>query len=404
MLDDRQRALATVDLSAVRHNIAHLVSLLPAGTALCAVVKANGYGHGAVPVARAALQAGASWLGVATVAEAEELREAAIAAPLLIFGPLTGAELTRAVKAHVDVAVWSQAFLAEALRRRAHVHVKFNSGMGRLGVRERDAAALAAAAGDRLSGLMSHFATADEDDPAFFALQLERFTALAADLKASYPNLTAHTANSAATMREPASHFDMVRTGIAIYGLSPFGDDPEPRGLRPALRLSSYVAAVREVVPGESVGYGRRYVAERPARLAIVPIGYADGVTRALTNRGDVLIAGRRCRITGTISMDQLTVLLPDDPAAVRPGDEVVFIGRSGAERILAEDVARLLDTINYEVACDIAPRVVRRYVEAPVTSEAARVTAVSRVPAATPAPGVRSATTPPDDGPPDSA
>jgi len=362
VLDDRHRALATVDLSAVRHNIAHLVALLPAGTALCAVVKANGYGHGAVPVARAALQAGASWLGVATVAEAEELREAAIAAPLLIFGPLTGAEAARAAKAHAEVTVWSDEFLAEALRRRLRVHVKFNSGMGRLGVRETEAAALAAAAGPSLAGLMSHFATADADDPSFFEGQLARFTALAAQLKTRFPSLTAHTANSAATMREPAAHFDMVRTGIAIYGLSPFGDDPTPRGLRPALRLCSYVAGIREVVPGESVGYGRRFIADRPARLAIVPIGYADGIARALTNRGDVLIAGRRCRITGTISMDQLTVLLPDDPQAVRPGDEVVFIGRSGAERILAEDVARLLDTINYEIACDVSPRVARRY------------------------------------------
>lgn len=366
MLDDRQRALATVDLSAVRHNITHLISLLPAGTALCAAVKANGYGHGAVPVARAALQAGASWLGVATVAEAEELREAAITAPLLIFGPLTGVEMARAAKAHAEVTVWSQAFLAEALRRRVRVHVKFNSGMGRLGVDEAAAAMLAAAAGPCLSGLMSHFATADEDDPSFFVSQLERFTALAAQLKARHAGLIAHTANSAATMREPASHFDMVRTGIAIYGLSPFGDDPAPRGLRPALSLSSYVAGIREVGPGESVGYGRSFIADRPGRLAIVPIGYADGIARAVANRGDVLIAGRRCRITGTISMDLLTALLPDDPEAVRPGDEVVFIGRSGSEHILAEDVARLLGTITHEIACGVSPRVVRRYLEAP--------------------------------------
>jgi len=373
VLDGRERALATVDLSAVRHNIATLSGRLAPGAALCAVVKANGYGHGAVPVARAALRAGASWLGVATVAEAEELREAALAAPILVFGPLTGHELARAARAHADVAVWSRAFLDEALRRRVRLHVKFDSGMGRLGVAEPEARDLAAAAGESLSGLMSHFATADEGDPTFFLRQLERFTALATELKAAYPGLVAHTANSAATMREPAAHFDLVRTGIAIYGLSPFGDDPMPRGLRPALRLSSYVAGIRTVEPGDSVGYGRRFIAHRPARLAIVPIGYADGVTRALTNRGDVLIAGRRCRISGTISMDQLTVLVPDDPAAVRPGDEVVFIGRSGRERILAEDVARLLDTINYEVACDVSPRVARRYVETPAEAEVER-------------------------------
>ena len=381
MLDDRQRALATVDLSAVRHNIAHLVALLPAGGRLCAVVKANGYGHGAVPVARAALQAGASWLGVATVTEAEELRDAAIAAPLLIFGALTGAEVARAARARAEVAVWSDAFLAEALRCGARVHVKFNSGMGRLGVDEGAAAALCAAAApsSTLTGLMSHLATADEDDPAFLMTQLERFTALAGQLKEHYPGLIAHVANSAATMREPAAHFDMVRTGIAVYGLSPFGDDPEPRGLRPALRLSSYVAGIREVGPGDSVGYGRRFVADRPARLAIVPIGYADGVARALTNRGEVLVNGRRCPIAGTISMDQLTVLLPDDPGAVRPGEEVVFIGRSGAERILAEDVARLLDTINYEIACDVSPRVVRRYIETAAPAEAAGAGAAGR-------------------------
>ena len=394
MLDDRQRALATVDLSAVRHNIAYLVSLLPAGGALCAVVKANGYGHGAVPVARAALQAGASWLGVATVTEAEELREAALAAPILIFGPLTGAETARAARAHADVAVWSQAFLAEALRHRLGLHVKFNSGMGRLGVREHEAAALADTAGPALSGLMSHFATADEDDPTFFLAQLERFTALATRLKARHPGLIAHCANSAATMREPAAHFDLVRTGIAIYGLSPFGDDPAPRGLRPALRLSSYVAGIREVERGESVGYGRRFIADGPARLAIVPIGYADGIARALTNRGDVLIAGRRCRITGTISMDQLTVLLPDEPGAVRPGDEVVFVGRSGDELILAEDVAALLGTINYEIACDVSPRVVRRYVERPSDVAAA---GGPRTPATPPAPPRDDPSVPPD-------
>jgi alanine racemase len=364
MLEGRERALALVDLDAIRHNIAHLKAQLPAGGMLCAVVKANGYGHGAVPAARASLQAGADWLGVATVTEAEELRAAGFTAPVLAFGAMTGAELRRAVAADAQVAVWSQAFGAEARKAGAAVHVKFNSGMGRLGVGEEKAlelAAEAAAGPSSLAGLMSHFATADEDDQSFFFLQLERYTTLAAEFTRRWPDVLRHTANSAATLREPRSHFDMVRTGIAIYGLDPANRDPDAFDLRPAMHWSSYLAGDRVLQPGDSVGYGRRFVAERPTRVGIVPIGYADGVNRVLTNRGEVLIAGRRCPISGTISMDQLTVRLPDD--ACRLGDEVVFIGESGRERILCEQVAQLLGTINYEVVCDVSPRTVRRYV-----------------------------------------
>jgi alanine racemase len=366
MLEGRERALAEIDLSAVRHNVRRLSRDLPPGARHCAVVKAFGYGHGAVPVARAALQAGSSWLGVATAAEAEELRDAGLDVHVLIFGPLTGAELVRAVAADADVVVWSTAFAGAARRLGARCHVKFDSGMGRLGATEGEARELCetvAAGASRLVGFMSHFATADEPDPAFFLFQLGRFSALADELRRAYPDLVCHVANSAATLRDPASHFDMVRNGIAVYGLAPSNDDPFKDDLRPAMRLSSYVAGIREVRPGESVGYGRRFVADAPARLAIVPIGYADGVARALTNRGEVLVAGRRCRIAGTISMDQLTVLLPDGWGA--PGDEVVFFGESRGERILCEEVARLLGTVNYEVACDVAARVVRRYVGA---------------------------------------
>ncbi len=377
MLRGRERALAEVDLDAIRHNVRRLGRDLPPGAVHCAVVKANGYGHGAVTVARVALEAGATWLGVACVAEARELRAAGLRAPILVFGPLNGTELEMAVAVGADVVVWSERFLAEAIRLGAGVHVKFNSGMSRLGVGEDKARLLCgtAAAAGRLAGLMSHFATADEADTTFFEYQLERFTALAAELGAVYPNLLCHTANSAATLRGPRTHFGMVRTGIAMYGLAPSNDDPFKDDLRPAMRLSSYVAAVRLVAPGESVGYGRRFVADEPARIAIVPIGYADGVSRALTNRGEVLVAGRRCRITGTISMDQLTVRLPDDHG--KPGDEVVLFGTAdggkaaaggaaddpgAAPRILCEEVARLLETINYEIVCDVGPRVVRRY------------------------------------------
>lgn len=384
MLAGRERALAEIDLEAIRHNVRRLMRDLPDGAVHCAVVKANGYGHGAVQVARAALEAGSTWLGVACVVEAEELRGAGLTAPILIFGPMTGAELQRAVKAGVDVAVWSIPFLAEARRLGARVHVKFNSGMGRLGVKEDAARELAAGAAESglLVGLMSHFATADEPDTTFFEYQVGRYAALATELKALYPHLLCHTANSAATLREPRAHFDMVRTGIAMYGLAPSNDEPFKDDLRPAMKLSSYVASVREAQPGESVGYGRRFIADTPARLAIVPIGYADGINRLLTNRGEVLVAGRRCPIRGTVSMDQMTVLLPDDWG--RAGDEVVFFGAAGdgaggdgraftgaeepradapdASRILCEEVARLLQTINYEVVCDVSPRVVRRY------------------------------------------
>jgi alanine racemase len=363
MLEGRERALALVDLAAIRHNIRHLKDQLPARGMLCAVVKANGYGHGAVQAAQASLQAGADWLGVATVTEAEELRAAALTAPVLIFGAMTGAELRRAVAAAAHVVVWSQAFTTEARKAGAAVHIKFDSGMGRLGVGEQkalDLAAEAASGPSCLVGLMSHFATADEDDQGFFFGQLERYTAMAAEFRRRWPRVICHAANSAATLREPRSHFDMVRTGIAIYGLDPANLDPDAFDLRPAMRWSSYLAGDRVVQPGESVGYGRRFIAERPTRVGIVPIGYADGINRALTNCGEVLIAGRRCPISGTISMDQLTVRLPDD--ACRLGDEVVFIGESGDQRIVCEQVARLLGTINYEVVCDVSPRTVRRY------------------------------------------
>ena len=368
MLKGRERALALVDLAAIRHNVTRLAGLLPAGAALCAVVKADGYGHGAVPVAGAALQAGATWLGVATVSEAEEMRGAGFSTPVLVFGPTTGSELRRAVAADAQVVVWSERFCKAACAAGATVHIKFNSGMGRLGVDEGTALDLAADAAEgpsRLAGLMSHFATADEDDRTFFFSQLERFTALAAEFRRRYPGIICHTANSAACLREPRAHFDMARAGIAIYGLAPNNRDPFADGLRPAMRLSSYLAGERIVRPGDSVGYGRRFIAERDTRIGIVPIGYADGIARALTNRGEVLIAGRRCRITGTISMDQLTVQLPRD--ACKPGDEVVFFGECDGERILCEEMAQLLGTINYEIVCDVSPRTVRRYInEAP--------------------------------------
>ena len=385
MLAGRHRAVAEIDLEAIRHNVRRLMRDLPDGAVHCAVVKANGYGHGAAPSARAALAAGSTWLGVATAPEAEELRAAGFTAPILIFGPLTGTGLERAAASAAEVVGWSEPFIAEAARLGVPVHVKFDTGMGRLGVPARGAVQLCeqAHAGGVLSGLMSHFATADEEDTDYFERQLSRFTRLAGELKERFPGLICHTANSAATLRDPRAHFDMVRTGIALYGLAPANDDPFKHELRPAMKLVSYLAGVRDALPGDSVGYGRTWCAVEPTRIGIVPVGYADGVRRALGNRGEVLVAGRRCAIVGRISMDQLTVKLPDDWG--RAGDEVVLFGAAGdgvaggaavawtepdaprlddagTPRILCEEVARLLGTINYEVACDVAPRVARRY------------------------------------------
>jgi alanine racemase len=211
---------------------------------------------------------------------------------------------------------------------------------------------------------MSHFATADElDDDGFFQRQLARFAGWARAVKAEHPELLLHAANSAAVLREPAAHFDMVRCGIAVYGMDPFGEDPLARGLEPALELSSYVAEIKACRVGESAGYGRRFVAERDTYLGVLPIGYGDGWRRGLSNNGDALIGGRRFPLVGTVSMDNITVDLGADPVVEElRGARAILIGTDGSERITSEEVARRLDTINYEVTCALTPRVRRMY------------------------------------------
>jgi len=343
------RALARIDTGAIERNCARLAALAP----LCAVVKADGYGHGAVPAARAALRGGAQWLAVATALEARQLRAEGVDGPLLIMGALSPDEVAIAARADADVVAWREDFAA-ALPRELRVHVKLDTGMGRLGTRDPDEASrVVHALGDRCAGLMTHFATADEDDPAFLDAQLAEFTTWIA----RHPGLRVHAANSAAAIRRPDARFDLVRCGIAIYGLDPFHRDPADHGLEPALELLSYVAEVKRCEAGQSAGYGRRFVAERPTWLGTIPIGYGDGVRRALTNNAEVLIDGRRFPVVGTVSMDNITVDLGDDPPG--RGAEVVLIGRG----ILAEDWARRLATINYEITCGISARVPREHV-----------------------------------------
>jgi alanine racemase len=248
---------------------------------------------------------------------------------------------------------------AVAARGGGRVHVKLDTGMGRLGTRDAGLADALVARIGRPAGLMTHFATADDPDDAFLDEQLGLFLAWAQPHKARDPSLLLHAANSAATLREPRAHLDLVRCGVAIYGMDPFGVDPDEHDLRPALTLSSYVAAVKDVAPGQSAGYGRRFVAQRPTVTGTVPIGYADGVRRGLTNNAELLVGGRRVPLVGTVSMDNVTVELGPG-TDVRVGDEVVLLGAQGRERVLAEEWARRLGTINYEVTCALTARVPR--------------------------------------------
>jgi alanine racemase len=363
-----RRALARIDLAAIERNCIRLARVA-SPAALCTVVKADGYGHGAAPAARAAQAGGAAWLAVATAHEAAELREEGIGGPILVMGALSGQELTVALRARADIVAWSDGFVAALAAHPAAagtgVHVKLDTGMGRLGTREeeeasRTAAAVAEAPRLRLAGAMTHLATADDDDPTFAREQLARFTPWAHAIRAAHGPLLRHVANSAATLGIPAARLDMVRCGIAAYGMDPFGEDPRRHGLTPALELRSYLAEVKPIAVGESAGYGRRFVAEAPTSIGTVPIGYGDGVRRALTNDCDLLIGGRRVPLVGAVSMDNVTVDLGRAPP--ERGAEVVLIGSQGPERVLAEEWARRLGTINYEITCAISRRVPREY------------------------------------------
>jgi alanine racemase len=367
------RALARVNLAAISRNVARLRGGLTGAAELCAVVKADGYGHGAVPAARAALAGGATWLAVATAEEAASLRAAGISSPVLVMGAVSDDELPVAVAARAELVAWSSRFVDQVERAvgsagagAVRIHVKLDTGMGRLGTRgvgdAVEVASRVAAARPvlELAGAMTHFASADED-PEFTATQLSRFEPFVRELRERSPAIVVHAANSAATLREPASHFDLVRCGIAVYGGDPMNVDPFLHGLEPALELTSYVAAVKRALPGESAGYGRRWVAGGETWIATVPVGYGDGFRRAFSNNCEVLIRGRRYPVVGTVSMDNITVeVFVED--AVRCGDAVTLIGADGDDRVTAEELARRIDTINYEILCGLSARVPRAY------------------------------------------
>ena len=323
------RSELTVDLGAIRRNAANLIRAL-AGAELWAVVKANAYGHGAVDVAGAALGAGAGALCVVTVPEALELRQEFPAARILVMGPALPREVAQAREAGLELTVADAAIPDEV-----PVHLKLDTGMGRFGLSEL------VTPPSNVVGLMSHLASADCDE-GFTAEQVERFSTLTADSA----HLTRHLANSAAALRFPDARFDAARCGIALYGLSPFGGDPRDDGLEPALRWESHLAQVKRLQPGQSTGYGRRFVAEQPTWIGLVPVGYADGFRRALSG-ATVQVAGEPRRVVGTVSMDSFAVELEGD---LPLGTPVVILGHG----VLAEEHARVAKTINYELVAGI--------------------------------------------------
>ncbi|HEX5936997.1 MAG TPA: alanine racemase [Actinomycetota bacterium] len=353
-----------VDLEAIRHN-ARL--LKPPGSDLMAVVKANGYGHGDVEVARAAIEAGATWCGVALVEEGLRLRAAGVEVPILVLSELPAGSEAVALAHRLTPTLYTEPGLerlSAAARGRVGVHVKIDTGMHRVGVwpPEETPAFVrrVRAAGLELEGLCTHFACA-EDDEVLTKEQLSTFLEAEEAVRAGGDRPLCHTANTAATILYPETHLDLVRPGIGLYGILPAPGVGAKLGLRPALRWQSEVASVSRLPAGEATSYGHRYRLDRDAWIATVPVGYADGYPRQLTNVGEVLIGGGRHPIAGTVTMDQLVVDCGD--REVHPGDEVVLIGTQGEETIGADELGRSFGTIGYEIVSRIGQRVPRRHV-----------------------------------------
>jgi alanine racemase len=373
------RTEARVDLSAVRHNVGVLAERAAAGAGVMAVVKADGYGHGLVPTARAAVEGGAAWLGVAFLEEALAVRSAQIDAPVLAWLTTPGEDLRPAVAAAVDLGVYDVAELAAAAAAAtatgttARIQLKCDTGLSRGGAQPSDWPALCEAAAKaeadgtvKVTGLWSHFAFADggADHPTNSKQAAVFAEALGVATAAGLEPEVRHLANSAATLTAPATHYDLVRPGLAVYGLSPVPQlgGPKAFGLRPAMTLASTVALTKRVPAGVGVSYLHRYVTATETSLALVPLGYADGVPRNATNAAQVQLGGARRTIAGTVCMDQFVLDVGDDPVAA--GEEVLLFGPGTSGEPTAQDWADWLGTINYEIVTRVGARVPRTYLE----------------------------------------
>jgi alanine racemase len=366
------RAWADVSLDAVAANVATLRSVCGEAE-LCAVVKADGYGHGAARVAQAAVEAGSGWLAVAQPAEATALRSAGITAPMLLLSEPRPADVDEVLDADVAVTVYTPDLIrqlgaaASARGRPSAVHLKVDTGMHRVGAAPHDVVALAklidADSGLSLAAVWTHCAVADEPDNPFTATQLERFDAVVAEVEAAGIGVPMrHAANSAGAIAHPASRYDLVRCGIALYGIAPSAALVDRVALEPVLRLATEVGFVKPVAAGEGVSYGLLHRFECDTMVATLPVGYADGVFRSLGTAGqEVLVGGCRRPMVGVVTMDQVMVDLGPG-SDVRAGDEVVLLGAQGGERISPDEWATQLGTIAYEVVCALGARVERRY------------------------------------------
>ncbi len=358
---------AEISLSAVKHNIGEIRKLLAGNVKFMAVVKANAYGHGAVAVSRAAVEAGADFLAVANLKEALEIREAGVVSPILILTESPTSVMDEIVQYDLRQTIYSfseaRALSEEAQKRKksVRVHVKVDTGMGRVGVPPSEAVAfitkISSLPGIELEGVFTHFAMAEDPQDNFTVEQFQRFQQVISKVK-NVP--IRHSANSAAVLYHAETHLDMVRVGLMMYGLYPLGSSRSLINLKPALSFKSRVTYLKKIPAGTPVSYGCTYTTSSETTIATIPVGYADGFSRRLSNRGQVIIRGKRYPVAGRVTMDLTMVNVGD--ARIEVGDEVVLIGEQNGQAISADEVAGLEDTISYEVVCGIGKRVPRIY------------------------------------------
>jgi alanine racemase len=363
------QAWIEVDLGAIQRNVAVLRTLIGPATQIAPVVKANAYGHGLVHVARALIgQPGVWGLAVARGEEAMELRAEGIGGPILVLGPPPTSDAADLADAGITVGLGSEDDLRSVSEQLAgsdlaiDAHLKVNSGMCRMGVEATEVAGIAEQmlhGPVRLTGVYSHFAAAEAQDLTFAREQLASFSEALAALPSE--GLLRHISNSAGLVRLPGARLDLVRPGAILYGVNPGMPEAEMPDVEPALRLVSRIAEVKTLLPGCTVGYGRRHRLERESTIALVPVGYGDGYSRSLGGVGDVLIRGQRARVVGAVNMDSITVDVTDLPEA-RPGDEVVLLGRQGDDRVPVEELAQRAGTIPHEIPTRLGPRLPRAY------------------------------------------